>query len=213
MSRWSEKLLVRRIVARDHEACARLVRLHQAPVYRLLVRLCRDAHLAEDLTQETFAAAWEGIEGFRGSSALGTWLHRIAYRRFLDARRRRTRVAPAEPHEAIDQAPSRGPDPLEEVLADERSRRLHRALDMLDPAERDVLVLHYLQGLSLRETAAVLDEPTGTVKWRTSQALERLRALMGRRSNHETKTTTGPGAAEPKITSQSATLAANAPDP
>ena len=41
-----------------------------------------------------------------------------------------------------------------------------------------MLVLHYLQGLSYREMAAVLDEPTGTVKWRTTEALNRLRALL-----------------------------------
>jgi DNA-directed RNA polymerase specialized sigma24 family protein len=40
-------------------------------------------------------------------------------------------------------------------------------------------VLHYLQGLSYRQMAAVLDEPTGTVKWRTAEALNRLRAMLG----------------------------------
>ena len=60
-----------------------------------------------------------------------------------------------------------------------------RALEELDAAERAVLVLHYLQGLSYREMAAVLDEPTGTVKWRTAEALNRLRALLGEEAvNH-----------------------------
>ena len=48
----------------------------------------------------------------------------------------------------------------------------------LDVPDRAVLVLHYLQGLSYGEMAAVLDEPVGTVKWRTSEALNRLRALF-----------------------------------
>jgi DNA-directed RNA polymerase specialized sigma24 family protein len=49
-------------------------------------------------------------------------------------------------------------------------------------------VLHYLQGLSYREMAAVLDEPTGTVKWRTAEALSRLRALLGEEAtDHATR--------------------------
>jgi RNA polymerase sigma-70 factor, ECF subfamily len=64
-------------------------------------------------------------------------------------------------------------------MAADDARRLHQALDELDSADRAVLVLHYLQGLSYRELAAVLDEPTGTVKWRTSEALNGLRILLG----------------------------------
>ena len=55
-------------------------------VYRFLVHLTRDEPRAEDLTQETFAAAWRGIGSFAGRSGLGTWLHRIAYGKFIDAR-------------------------------------------------------------------------------------------------------------------------------
>ena len=63
-------------------------------------------------------------------------------------------------------------------MADDESRRLHQALDGLDAGERILLVLHYLQDLSYREMASVLDEPSGTVKWRTHEALNRLRVLL-----------------------------------
>ena len=54
--------------------------------------------------------------------------------------------------------------------------------------------LHYLQGLSYREMAVVLEEPTGTVKWRTSEALNRLRALLGDEvPDHAFRTTFEPG--------------------
>ena len=67
-------------------------------------------------------------------------------------------------------------DPLDSAIANDEARHLYRALHGLDAPDRAVLVLHYLQGLSYREMAAVLDEPVGTVKWRTSEALNRLRA-------------------------------------
>ncbi len=186
MNRWSEKLLIGRIVSGDHEACVELIRLHHAPIYRLLVRLCHDAHLAEDLTQETFAAAWAAMDRFKGSSSLGSWLHRIAYRKFVDAHRRRQCSFGYDRTEPSDQVCSADSKPLEAMLAQEEDREVHRALARLDPARRAAIVLHYLQGLSYREMAEVLEEPVGTVKGRVSEALAKLRTLLEGRQERET---------------------------
>jgi RNA polymerase sigma-70 factor (ECF subfamily) len=158
------------------EACAELVRAHYETVYRFLVHLTRDVHQAEDLTQETFAAAWEKIAMFQGRATLSTWLHRIAYTKFIDAQRAERRAAGMLEGLMIPEvSPS---DPWDALMADDEAQRLYRALQGLGAPERTLLVLHYLQGLSYREVAAVLDEPTGTVKWRTGVAVNRLRALL-----------------------------------
>src|SRR5439155_22957689 len=59
------------------EACAELVHAHYQRVYRFLVHLTHDVHQAEDLTQETFVAAWEKIATFQGRPPLATWADRI----------------------------------------------------------------------------------------------------------------------------------------
>jgi RNA polymerase sigma-70 factor, ECF subfamily len=166
-----------------------LVAAHHAPIYRLLARLCRDGHLAEDLTQETFAAAWTKIESYAGTSSLSTWLHAIAYRKYLDARRRRGLATVTDRAYDVNEAASPTVTPLDTLVADEESRRLHEALGRLPPNERDALVLHYLQGLTYREMAHVLDEPSGTVKWRTSRALDNLKQLLGEKSSEGAETT------------------------
>jgi RNA polymerase sigma-70 factor (ECF subfamily) len=169
-----------------------LVRTHYQAVYRFLVHLTRDAHQAEDLTQETFAAAWEKIAAFQGRSTLATWLHRIAYTKFIDARRARRRAEGVR--ERLANSPAAPADPLETVMADDEARRLYRALYGLAPPERTVLVLHYLQGLSYREMASVLGEPAGTLKWRTAEALRRLRAVLADEvPDHAPPTPSGPG--------------------
>jgi RNA polymerase sigma-70 factor (ECF subfamily) len=162
----------------NHEACAELIRQYHAPIYRLLVHLSRDAHLAEDLAQETFLAAWAKIGSFNRASSLNTWLHTIAYRKFIDAHRRHEQTVTTQADDSFYQAQSNTPDPYDSALANDETVSLHRALNRLKPAERDVVVLHYLQGLSYEEMAAVLSQPTGTVKWRTSQALEHLRNAL-----------------------------------
>jgi RNA polymerase sigma-70 factor (ECF subfamily) len=169
-----------------------LVRAHYQAVYRFLVHLARDVHAAEDLTQETFATAWRKIDTFQGRAGLATWLHRIAYTKFIDAQRSRRRAEALL--ERLKGQYAASADPLERVMAYDEARNLYRALDGLDGSGRAVLVLHYLQGLSYREMAAVLDEPAGTVKWRTSEALERLRALLSEEvPDHATEQTTEPG--------------------
>ncbi len=181
MTKRSDNALIKRILAGNHEACVELVRLYHAPIYRLLVHLCRDAHLAEDLTQETFVAAWAACSKFKGSSSLSTWLHSIAYRKFIDMHRRGTRNVATGPDGGLEHVKSGDPAPYEAAFANDQSRRLYRALENLKPAERDVVVLHYLQGLSYEEMASVLQRPSGTVKWRTREALENLRiALEGK---------------------------------
>src|SRR2546429_6920258 len=87
-----DRRLIEGLRARDSKACAQLVRDHYAAIYRLLAHLTRDVHAAEDLCQETFAAGWRKIGSFAGESSIATWLHRIAYRRFLDCRRARERL-------------------------------------------------------------------------------------------------------------------------
>jgi RNA polymerase sigma-70 factor (ECF subfamily) len=174
----SDKSLAKRILAGNHEACVELIRQYHSPIYRLLLHLCRDAHLAEDLAQETFLSAWSKIGGFNAASSLNTWLHRIAYRKFLDTQRRKTRSIATQGDAAIDDMQSSTPDPYASALASDETRRLYRALDHLKPAERDAVVLHYLQGLNYEDMASIVGHPTGTVKWRTSQALENLRSAL-----------------------------------
>jgi RNA polymerase sigma-70 factor (ECF subfamily) len=187
-----DQRLLRNLRAGRPEACAELIRAHYQAIYRWLVHLTRDVHLAEDLTQETFTAAWERLATFQGRATLATWLHRIAYTKFIDAQRaqqRSARVRERLPSRAM--SPS---DPLDAAMADDEAQHLYRALDGLDTPERTVLVLHYLQGLSYREMADVLDEPSGTVKWRTAAALSRLRALLcDEDSDHAPRTTSEAG--------------------
>jgi RNA polymerase sigma-70 factor (ECF subfamily) len=186
-----ETRLIERIRRGDGEAhtlAAELVRLHHASVYRLLANLTRDTHLAEDLCQETFTTAWTKLAGFRGDCAVGTWLHRIAYRRFLDWRRS------AERTKALSDGIERriAANPLVGLVEDEEARALWDSLGRLDDADREVLALHYLQDLSYREIADITGEPVGTIKWRTSAALGRLRRLLATDQNDEPGRTTRP---------------------
>ncbi len=176
MAKSDDQRLIKSLPAGRSDAYSELVSGHYQTVYRFLAHLTRDVHRAEDLTQETFATAWERIATFQGRSTLATWLHGIAYTKFIDSQRADRRDATFR--ERIANTSYSSADPFESAIASDESRRLYAALNELDEAHRVLMVLHYLQGLSYREMALVLDEPSGTVKWRTSAALNRLRIML-----------------------------------
>lgn len=146
----------------------------------LLVRLRRrcggDDDLAADVLQETFLAVWRAAASYRGTDQSGGWLWSIATRRLIDAHRRRAaRVRTADlPHEDVAHAPSAE----EEALAATFDSDLAGALERLSPELRAVIQATVLDGLSVRETALLLDVPEGTVKSRAARARLQLREAL-----------------------------------
>jgi len=173
----SERRTLKALRQGRREAYLDVIEAHYPSVYRFLLFLGGDAHLAEDLTQEVFASAWRSLSRFRGDSSIRTWLHRIAYHAFLDTQRRGERdraLAGALGSSDCGIAD----DPLAGIVAQESVSQVARALQDLDLDERTVLLLHYVDGLSYREMAQTLGRPDGTLKWITSRALERLRSRL-----------------------------------
>jgi RNA polymerase sigma-70 factor (ECF subfamily) len=145
------------------------------PVYRFLLRLCRDGATAEDLTQETFLAAWQGIGSFRGRSKFATWVFGIAYRQYLRHRdRREVETVPLDPwrHEAV------AADPAVMLMEAADRQRLRQAVSDLPVQYRETLCLVHLEGFSYREAAEVLELPIGTVKSRMNTAFALLRERL-----------------------------------
>jgi RNA polymerase sigma-70 factor (ECF subfamily) len=148
-------------------------------IYSFLAYLTANTSLAEDLTQDTFAAAWAKIDDYKGTASIGTWLHKIAYHKFIDAIRKDERHSTATEKLQREKArEAENKNPLNELTTDEESRILCEAIRELQRQEHIVIVLHYIQGLSYREMAEILDKPTGTVKWQTNRALKKLKTIL-----------------------------------
>ncbi len=179
MRRRAERQNLKNVRKGQREACEAVVCQHYKSIYRFMAYLTGDTNLAEDLTQETFASAWANIGRYKGRASLGTWLHKIAYHKFIDSKRSRQRYAAMMDRLKQDsRSVEETLNPLYKLTADEHSRLLYEAMHNLESFDYLMIVLHYIQDLSFREMAKVLDEPVGTVKWRTSQALKRLKAFL-----------------------------------
>jgi RNA polymerase sigma-70 factor (ECF subfamily) len=164
----SDAELVARVLARDDQhAFAEIVRRHQSLVRSLLRRLtCGDHALADDLAQEAFLRAYRGLARYQGKAKLSSWLYRISYNVYLDARGRQRPAPEIEPETLA----SDGEAPDAGLVR----RDLERAMSVLTPEERAAVTLAYRDGASHSEVAEILDCPLGTVKTNIARAKEKL---------------------------------------
>jgi len=167
--------LCKRAKKADKDAACELLRIHYADIYSYLRRLCGNRHDAEDLTQQTFLKVWSSVDSFAGRSRFSTWLYRIAHNTYVDFRRYDTNCNRDCSDQWWAECIDENPGPFANVAERQLARRLYEIVDKLDGDKRDVVHLHYYQGLSIRETAKVLGIATSTVKYRLREVFKTLR--------------------------------------
>lgn len=176
--RADELALVERCRRGDLAAFEEVYRTHAGRLYSVACRMVGNPADAEDLLQEIFLAAHRKLDSFRGESALGTWLYRLATNLCLDHLRSRTArtnqvTGSLDDETGLQDAASRG-------LADRTLTRmdLERALVQLPEGCRAAFILHDVEGLEHREVAEALGIAEGTSKSQVHKARLRLRALL-----------------------------------
>ncbi len=161
------------------EAFRQAFETHRDPVFRFLLRLCRDRADAEDLLQDTFVMLWRKRTLYDGRGSFEGYLKRIAFRLYLNQRTRSSRRAELAPATSApaDEIASPAPDRADDAVLPlvERVRAVVR--DLPD-GPREVFVLHRFEGLSCREIATLTDAPLSTVESRLRRATERVQELL-----------------------------------
>jgi RNA polymerase sigma-70 factor, ECF subfamily len=151
-----------------------LIQRHSAMAYRVALRLTGNHHDAQDVAQEALIAAWENLARFRAGSSFSTWLYQIVTRRALNKASRRRAAS------SLDLLPDIA-DPAEETaMQAERNLAVDAVTDALAAlpfAQRVVIVLHHLEGLSYAEVASV----TGSTEPAVRSHLFRARRALGRK--------------------------------
>jgi RNA polymerase sigma-70 factor (ECF subfamily) len=170
----SEILTIRRAIQGD-EAALRALWSRHAPHIDVVVRrlVGGDADLAEDVAQEVWIQIFRALPSYRGESQFGTWAHRIAVNRTLNALRRTKRMASRQT-EIQEDTVAVSPDTDAPFLA----QTIHDAAARLSPGARTVFTLHDIEGLTHEEIAAELGITPGGSKSQLSKARAKLRALL-----------------------------------
>ena len=171
----SEAALIKRAQRADSAAFEVLYRAHVGKVYGLCLRMTGNAAEAEDCAQDAFIQAWSKLDKFRGDSAFGTWLHRVAVNTVLGRMRKSKRE-----HDRI-QAVSDVMSAPESIGDSSSIQDLEEAMNQLPRGARHVFVLHAVYGYSHDETGGMLGIAAGTSK----AQLHRAKRLLAQQLDKE----------------------------
>lgn len=167
--------LLARVGEHDREAFELLYGRYVRPVFSLALRRLSDRGHAEDAVQEAFAAIWRSASTYRPErGAAGGWIYTVARNAIVDRLRRNGPAFDAE----LPELAAVEPGPAQQAEDSDVSWRVHRALEELQPREREVIELAYWSGMSQSEVAEYLGLPLGTVKTRTRSGLAKLATVL-----------------------------------
>jgi RNA polymerase sigma-70 factor (ECF subfamily) len=171
-----ETELIRRAKRGDTHAYEELVYAYQGIAFRTAYVFAGNASDAEDSAQDGFVKAWRALGRFRDGAPFRPWLLRIVANEARNRRRSAGRRAHLALRAATEQpSGDAAPSPEAAYLSAEQRQQLMAAVNELPEGQRTVISLRYFVGLSEREVAETLGVREGTVKSRTSRALDRLR--------------------------------------
>lgn len=183
MTTENEQIIIARARQGEEEAFTLLVNKYGPRLQQVVLAMVRNPYDAEDIVQEAFLTALQRLETFKGDSSFGTWLYRIAYNRTIDTLRRQREVTVETVYSSSREEPS-------DFGQLDSKAEISKALEVLSPEQLGVVFLRHYQDYSLREIAATLNVPIGTVKSRLYYAYSRLQAELSKIREAEQKWST-----------------------
>jgi RNA polymerase sigma-70 factor (ECF subfamily) len=169
----TDQLELRRAMNGDERAMRQLWLRHSPHIDAVVRRLCGDSDVAADIAQEVWIQIFRALPGYRGESQFGTWAHRIAVNRTLNALRKVKRIAKIET-DIEDDSATVETDSDRTFLAES----IEQAMEKLSPGARMVFVLHDIEGYTHDEIGKELGITSGGSKSQLFKARAKLRRLL-----------------------------------
>jgi RNA polymerase sigma-70 factor (ECF subfamily) len=170
----------------DRDAFAELVELYKDKIYHLAYRMLNNKHEAEDAVQETFLRVYMNLHRYDEHQKFSTWIFRIGTNHCIDRLRKRKHLAysldaempDGEGNDYYSMLPGYEDTPEKQIILTETQEQIRKAIGALPEKYRSVVILRYLQDMSLQEIGEVLDMPVTTVKTRVHRGREYLRQKL-----------------------------------
>ena len=176
---------IKQVLKGDQNAFADIVSLYQSRLYQVCYRMLGNKQEAEDITQEAFVRAYINLHTFDQKRKFSTWLYRIATNLCIDRIRKKkpdyyldAAVAGTEGLTMYSQVAINEKLPVEKVEEMELQERVQYEISRLPEKYRMIIVLKYIEELSLQEISEIVDMPIGTVKTRLHRGREALRKQL-----------------------------------
>lgn len=161
------------------------------PVYNFVFRLCGSAEEADDITQDVFIKVWKNLKKFNPEKNFKTWIFTIARNTTFDWLRKRKNISFSQVDSLINSGIENddkkefkegivdiGPLPDEIFVNRELAKELENALSKIRPDFREIILLHYTEGLTFEEISKIVGKPLNTVKSQYRRALHQIRTFI-----------------------------------
>jgi RNA polymerase sigma factor (sigma-70 family) len=173
---------VRAAAGGDRSAFHRLVVATRNTVASIAGAMVKDPTLAEDVAQDVYLSAWRDLPKLREATSFLPWIRQLTRNQAAMALRgrgrRRDRIEVVDPDDLLAAAADPRPDAMERLLEKERRAAVQAAVDALPRGSREVVLLYYREGESVRQVAELLDLSETAVKQRLYRARKRLEASL-----------------------------------
>ena len=160
----------------DAQALESLLIRREKWLWNVAKKVIRDEGLAEEALQEALVLIWKNAHTFRGESQVSTWMYQIVSRSCIDVLRKEQIRSHASLNELEQFDDIGGTSSFENALVD--GLAVHAAMLEIEPAQRDVIQLIDLDGMSVQEASEALGIPVGTVKSRAARGRESLKIVL-----------------------------------
>ena len=160
----------------DAQALESLLIRREKWLWNVAKKVIRDESLAEEALQEALVLIWKNAHTFRGESQVSTWMYQIVSRSCIDVLRKEQIRSHASLNELEQFDDIGGTSSFENALVD--GLAVHAAMLEIEPAQRDVIQLIDLDGMSVQEASEALGIPVGTVKSRAARGRESLKIVL-----------------------------------
>jgi len=179
-SKFQEKLLILRLKKRDPEAFSQVYDLYVTPIYRFIYFKVATRQDAEDLTSEVFLRIWQYVnESEDDIENLRALIYKTARNLVIDSYRRRAKTAYAQDYEVLSAVKDdRQQDLLSQIENKFEIKSIEKILRQMKDEYREVIILRYLEELSISEIAKILDKSKGSVRVLLHRALKVARELL-----------------------------------
>ena len=177
---FADKILFLRVINKDHEAFGRFYDLYVDKIYRFIYFKISSAEDAKDLTSEVFLRTWQYIKEDREIKNLNAFIYMVAKNAVIDFYRSRARKEENEEFVSVGHLNIADDSQLAKQLDDLEAEAVLKSLAGLKDEYREAIVLHYLNELSIKEIALILDKTPGNVRVLLYRALSALKGAVNK---------------------------------
>ena len=181
MNHQSDQYYIKKVLEGDVNTFSFLVKRYQNFVYTITYRVVRNTEEAEEVAQDTFVKAFKSLASYKGDAKFSTWLYTIAYRKSLDAIKKRKRIPTFGIIEEISEGEiERVGDALKYLEKKEKQQKILEAIHKLPQEEAVLITLYYYDDKSVSEISEIVGLTTDNVKIKLSRSRKKLYSILKR---------------------------------